>query len=90
MVSTLVISEDTLETTTVDSVAKHRALTGFDRCDRCGAEAFVLADFFGSELTFCGHHGREYEEQLVIQGFSISDETHRINQNPSPSTSEID
>ena len=90
MVSTLVTSEDTLETTTIEETETHRPLTGFDRCDSCGSQAFILADFFGSELTFCGHHGRKFEAQLVAQGFSISDQTHLINPQPSPSSSELD
>ena len=37
-------------------------LTVSDRCDRCGAQAFVRATMAaGTELLFCGHHGREYE-----------------------------
>lgn len=90
MVTSLVTSEDTLETTTVESIVKHRALTPFDRCDRCGFQAFILAVMGDFELTFCGHHGRENEDQLILQGFSISDETHRINEAPSPSASELD
>jgi len=34
-------------------------------CDRCGALAkvrVVLAN--GSDLVFCGHHAREYEDKL--------------------------
>ena len=49
-----------------------------DRCDRCGSEAFILAIKDGTELTFCGHHGRENKVELLIQGFVISDETHRL------------
>jgi hypothetical protein len=41
------------------------ALTAADRCDRCGARAttrVVLAG--GSDLVFCGHHSRRYDEAL--------------------------
>ena len=27
-----------------------------DRCDKCGAQAFVLATGVSGELMFCGHH----------------------------------
>jgi hypothetical protein len=40
-------------------------LTVADRCDRCGAQAFVRATMAsGAELLFCAHHGREYEAGL--------------------------
>lgn len=32
-----------------------------DRCDRCGAQAKLLARFpSGGGLTFCGHHANKY------------------------------
>lgn len=40
-------------------------LTAADRCDRCGARAttrVVLSG--GSDLVFCGHHSRRYDEAL--------------------------
>jgi hypothetical protein len=42
-----------------------RSLTAADRCDRCGAQAFVRVTMTsGAELLFCAHHGREYEVGL--------------------------
>jgi hypothetical protein len=36
-----------------------------DRCDRCGAQAYIRAVLAnGSELLFCGHHGRHHEPKL--------------------------
>lgn len=41
-------------------------LNQFDRCDRCGAGARVLAVLDGGgELLFCGHHGRAYRAALA-------------------------
>lgn len=41
------------------------ALTGFDRCDRCGAGAKVRAVLTsGAELLFCGHHARLHAARL--------------------------
>ena len=40
-------------------------LTAADRCDRCGAQAYlrvVLSS--GGELLFCAHHAREHGEKL--------------------------
>lgn len=54
-------------------------LTRQDRCDRCGAQAYVRATLGGgAELFFCGHHFRAHEDKLVAVGASIVDERHRI------------
>lgn len=51
--------------------------TGFsERCDRCGAQAksqFRLTS--GGELTFCGHHAREYADGLatMVEKLSIEE-----------------
>lgn len=52
-------------------------LTAQDRCDRCGARAVHVARKKGfSELLFCGHHHREFEDALLNQGWGIySDES---------------
>ena len=40
-------------------------LNALDRCDRCGAQAYVRATLLnGGELMFCAHHGKEYAEKL--------------------------
>ena len=40
-------------------------LTAADRCDRCGAKAYVRARLHaGGELLFCAHHGREHLPRL--------------------------
>ena len=43
-----------------------------DRCDSCNARALTRATHEnGSELLFCGHHGRKFELTLVSQGFKV-------------------
>lgn len=57
------------------------ALTRGDRCDRCGAQAYVRATIpsaDGLALLFCGHHFRDFEPGLVESGAAIHDERHRI------------
>lgn len=86
-----------------DYLTADRVLSaGHDRCDRCGAEAYVIAtkamppngDPDGTpkrfELLFCGHHGKEKTPVLVGRGFTIHDQTHRINEKPSPSANHED
>lgn len=35
---------------------KKKTLTVHDRCDRCGAQAYVKVTGVTGELMFCGHH----------------------------------
>lgn len=59
------------------STAELPKLTAEDRCDRCGARAYVQVEFFkGSELLFCGHHAREYDYALREVAIVIRDETY--------------
>ncbi len=57
-------------------------LTRQDRCDRCGAQAYVRAVLPGDGLSlhFCGHHFRAHELALVAAGAEIVDERHRIDE----------
>lgn len=57
-----------------------------DRCDACGAQAFMRVLLrSGYELLFCGHHGRENTPALVAAGASLRDDTALINVKPSVS-----
>lgn len=61
-------------------------LKAADRCDYCGAQAFVRAVFAGGgDLLFCGHHGREHNDALQKVALKIFDYTHTINEKPSVS-----
>ena len=55
-----------------------------DRCDRCGAQAYVRAVMAnGFELLFCGHHAKQYQEKLESTAARIQDETERITEESS-------
>lgn len=60
-----------------DEVPDVRTLDANDRCDRCGAQAYVLVRMFEGELLFCGHHAREHKDK--IQGHIVIDETAKLN-----------
>jgi len=50
-----------------------------DRCDRCGAQAYVRVLLPGHlELLFCAHHHRQHASALRKIAIAISDETHRL------------
>ena len=59
------------------------ALTAADRCDRCGAQAYILVRLAGGgELLFCAHHGKRYEDGLRKVALEIFDETDRLAATP--------
>jgi hypothetical protein len=64
-------------------------LTAVDRCDRCGAQAYVRVTMpAGSELFFCAHHGREYTPKLLELDANILDESERLDETqPTPAAS---
>jgi hypothetical protein len=58
-------------------------LNALDRCDRCGAQAYVRALLLsGGELLFCGHHGKEYAEKIRPIAAKIQDETSKLVESP--------
>jgi hypothetical protein len=68
---------------TTAALAPH-AFTALDRCDRCGAQAFVRAVLTSGDLLFCAHHGREYGERLAASALVVEDASTTINAKPSP------
>ncbi|WP_244891672.1 DUF7455 domain-containing protein [Boudabousia liubingyangii] len=59
--------EDTRDTDT---------LSAADRCDACGAQAYVrvqVGDF--GELLFCAHHARKHSEALSKVAEVVTDQT---------------
>jgi hypothetical protein len=58
-------------------------LNALDRCDRCGAQAYVRAVLLnGGELMFCAHHGKEYAEKLKTVAAKIIDESEKLVEAP--------
>lgn len=58
------------------------SLTAADRCDRCGAQAYVRARLHaGGELLFCLHHSRDHLDKLRDLA-EIDDETARLIETP--------
>jgi hypothetical protein len=63
--------------------ANTAALTALDRCDRCGAQAYVRATLVsGGELLFCAHHATEFRPALEANGAAFHDETGRLDDTP--------
>lgn len=61
-------------------------LTTSDRCDRCGAQAFIRARLGGGQdLLFCAHHGRKHLDKLRSIAEEVIDETDRLHAEEHPS-----
>ncbi len=58
-------------------------LTAVDRCDRCGAQAYLRVQLkSGGELLFCAHHAREHSEKLREIAEHVHDETDKLADTP--------
>ena len=63
------------------------ALSAVDRCDRCGAQAYLRVELqSGGELLFCAHHAREHGDKLKEIAANVVDETHKLSTTPSKTT----
>ena len=60
-------------------------LTAVDRCDRCGAQAYLRVLLqSGGELLFCAHHAREHGDKLREIASHVQDETDKLSDDRSP------
>jgi hypothetical protein len=54
-----------------------------DRCDRCGAQAYLRVELAkGGVLLFCAHHAREHGDKLREIAVRVHDETDRLAETP--------
>ncbi|MDT0303648.1 DUF7455 domain-containing protein [Streptomonospora wellingtoniae] len=71
------------------TLAPTQPLTAADRCDRCGAQAYVRVVLnSGGELLFCAHHMREHDDSIRKIAAEIQDETSRLQESPDTSADE--
>ena len=66
---------------TVDQLALP-TLSALDRCDLCGAQAYVRVTLASGELLFCAHHGAKFKEKLAPTALNWHDETSRLHEQP--------
>lgn len=59
-----------VSTTVIDPVQ----LTASDRCDACGARAYVRVELESGSLLFCGHHANQHLDKLSSTAKHIHDE----------------
>jgi hypothetical protein len=61
---------------------KEWVLTTADRCDSCGAQAYVQVRGISGELMFCGHHyDTSNTDKLKSFAFEVVDERERLIEN---------
>lgn len=61
---------------------KEWVLTTADRCDACGAQAYVQVKGISGELLFCNHHyNKASGEKLDSFAFETIDERERLVEN---------
>jgi len=70
---------DAKETDVSTTVIEDQTLDASDRCDRCGAQAYLRVTLTsGGELLFCAHHARAHSDKLKQVAINIQAEPHRI------------
>jgi hypothetical protein len=72
------MSQITTPSGTVDEVETTHQLSALDRCDACGAQAYIRVVVSSGELLFCAHHGRKHQEKLSQIAHSWHDESSRL------------
>lgn len=71
-------SDNTLDELALDAGLDASALTALDRCDYCGAQAYVKATLTTGELLFCNHHANEFRSKLQPVALEWQDESSRL------------
>ena len=67
-----------MSTTTESPAVLEYRLSAADRCDSCGAQAYIAAEVNGSDLLFCAHHGAEFKEKLSLTALAWHDESAKL------------
>ena len=68
---------------TTATAPSQAVLTAGDRCDRCGAQAYLRVELqTGGELLFCAHHAREHGAKLREVAEHVQDETDKLAETP--------
>ncbi|PYY43292.1 hypothetical protein [Curtobacterium sp. MCPF17_046] len=70
----------TVQDLSVDELNDNHQLTAADRCDSCGAQAYIRATMASGELLFCAHHGAEFKDKLAAIALEWHDESSRLHE----------
>jgi hypothetical protein len=75
-----IMTQITSQTSPVDEL--DATLTALDRCDSCGAQAYIRVTLASGELLFCAHHGAKFKDKLEPTALYWHDETARLHNQP--------
>ncbi|WP_309616192.1 hypothetical protein [Salinibacterium sp.] len=53
-------------------------LSALDRCDSCGAQAYIRVTLNSGDLLFCAHHGNQFKDKLFPTALNWHDESSRL------------
>ena len=53
-------------------------LSALDRCDSCGAQAYIRVTLKTGDLLFCAYHGNEFKDKLFPTALNWHDESARL------------
>lgn len=71
---------------TPDEGVAVKTLTATDRCDRCGAQAYLRVELPAGSVLLCGHHSDAHrsklEELAALGKAQFHDELTRISRKP--------
>jgi hypothetical protein len=82
--------DDLEENTMTTTLSPSTPLTAIDRCERCGAQAYVRVTLTaGGDLLFCGHHFREHEPRIRPLASNVLDQTAELSAPSVPSTDDL-
>ncbi|WP_124054916.1 DUF7455 domain-containing protein [Arcanobacterium ihumii] len=62
----------------MNTVVEEKQLTAADRCDACGAQAYVAVEMPYGNLMFCAHHARQHRAKIDEVAIHIVDQTDQI------------
>jgi hypothetical protein len=69
---------ETNEPVAADQLTPEAELSAADRCDACGAQAYVRVTLATGELLFCSHHANENKAKLETIAIKWHDETSKL------------
>ncbi|KQO64949.1 DUF7455 domain-containing protein [Curtobacterium sp. Leaf261] len=67
----------TVQDLSIDETSSNQ-LSAADRCDSCGAQAYIRATMASGELFFCAHHGAQFKDKLAATAIEWHDETSKL------------
>ena len=65
-------------TTETGETTERYQLTALDRCDECGAQAYIRVELASGDLLFCSHHGNEKKAALESVAVAWHDESKKL------------